>query len=354
MTIKDIAKEANVSAGTVDRVIHNRPGVSLKTKEKVQRLLEKHGFERNVLASTLAYKRKYHIAVLIPAHQSNNEFWYEPNRGIKSVQNELKKYGVEIHLFHFNKVDSDSFKQSLQDILDLNPDGIVLAPFFHNISLEFAQELSKRKIPFIFINLDIESQDNLTFIGQDSYKGGLMAGKLLDLLLCRKAKVAVIKSANIDNHHAIDARVRGFEDYWRQQGNDIRELREIYLDEFSRIETNRVLNKEFQLDNPIKGIFVPSSLSHIVAKYLEDNNLQHIQMVGFDALAENLKHLKSGTIDFLIDQDPFEQGYLGVKLMFEYLLFKKPPRKLYPSAINIVTQENADFFRNLKVAEVIS
>ena len=354
MTIKDIAREANVSAGTVDRVIHNRPGVSVKTKQKIQKILDKHGFERNVLASTLAYKRKYHIAVLVPAYDSIKEFWSEPSRGVESAQKELKKYGVVVHRFSFKKIDRKSFRSSLNKILELNPDGVVLAPFFYETSREFAGELTKRKIPFIFINLDIESQHNLTFIGQDSYKGGVMAGKLLDLTLCSRANIAVIKSANIDNHHAIDARVKGFKDYYCENKSTIRNLKEIYFDEFSELETTRILNQEFHLSDPIEGIFVPSSMSYVVAEYLQKNNLEHVHLVGFDALANNLKYLKTGVIDFLIDQDPFEQGYLGVKVIFEYLLFKKLPRKIYPSAINIVTKENSEFFRNLKVAEIVA
>jgi DNA-binding LacI/PurR family transcriptional regulator len=36
-------------------MIHNRPGVSARTRAKIQEILEKHNFERNVLASTLAF-----------------------------------------------------------------------------------------------------------------------------------------------------------------------------------------------------------------------------------------------------------------------------------------------------------
>lgn len=41
-TIKDIARMAGVSAGTVDRVLHNRGDVSEKSKEKVQKVLDAH------------------------------------------------------------------------------------------------------------------------------------------------------------------------------------------------------------------------------------------------------------------------------------------------------------------------
>ena len=39
-TIKDIARMAGVSAGTVDRVLHNRGDVSSKSKAKVQKVLD--------------------------------------------------------------------------------------------------------------------------------------------------------------------------------------------------------------------------------------------------------------------------------------------------------------------------
>lgn len=40
-TIKDIARMAGVSAGTVDRVLHNRGDVSPQSKAKVQKVLMK-------------------------------------------------------------------------------------------------------------------------------------------------------------------------------------------------------------------------------------------------------------------------------------------------------------------------
>ena len=46
-TIYDIAKEAGVSASTVSRIVNNKSGISLKTKEKVQILLENNIKHRN-------------------------------------------------------------------------------------------------------------------------------------------------------------------------------------------------------------------------------------------------------------------------------------------------------------------
>lgn len=56
-TIKDIARMAGVSAGTVDRVLHNRGDVSPKSKAKVQKVLDEIHYQPNVFAIGLAAKK---------------------------------------------------------------------------------------------------------------------------------------------------------------------------------------------------------------------------------------------------------------------------------------------------------
>ena len=70
LTIKDIAERAGVSTGTVDRVIHNRPNVSKKSLEKVNKVLSEINFEPNMYASALANTRRYDFFCLIPKHES--------------------------------------------------------------------------------------------------------------------------------------------------------------------------------------------------------------------------------------------------------------------------------------------
>ena len=354
MTIKDIAKEANVSAGTVDRVIHNRPGVSRKTKARIQEILDKHNFERNVLASALAYKRKYTIALLMPEFNSELDFWYEPDKGANLAIEEIKKYGIVTRRFSFKMQDLKSFKQAMDDILAMKPDGVVLTPFFYDTSLNFMTQLKHEKIPYALINIEIASKSNLTFIGQDSYQGGKMAGKLLGMMLPQKAKVAIMRSRNVNNHNAIDGRIKGFLDYFSENPFHQSSFSDIYFDESSAEQIKKSLMPYFNQADTFQGIYVPSSMSFHIARFFEQQKLgTSLRMVGFDAHKNNLKYLRTGTIDFLIDQDPTEQGYLGIKLMFEHLLFKKQLRKNYHSAINIVTKENSKFFRGPKAAETI-
>ena len=67
ITLKDIAAMAGVHKSTVDKVIHNRPGVSDAKRQEIRRLLEEYNYESNPLAKALNYqKNKGLIAVVLP------------------------------------------------------------------------------------------------------------------------------------------------------------------------------------------------------------------------------------------------------------------------------------------------
>lgn len=346
-TIKDIAKEARVSTGTVDRVLHNRSGVSIKTREKIQEILDKYDFQKNIMASALAYKKKFSIATLTPFTNSNEEFWHEPNRGIQTTINEIKKYGVEVHRFYFNQFETESFEEAFKSILELDPNAVLLAPVFHKSSIKLIKLLEAKNIPYVFLNIDIQGQKNISFIGQNSYQSGFLSAKILNLILSDKDDILIIKfRKNIDHHQSIQSRVNGFMDYFKSI-NSSRNIKSLNLKSLStsgiKVNLSEKLNNELSKDTLIKGIFVPSSYVHLIGEYLEDNDLKEIKLIGYDAHEKNIKYLKNESIDFLIDQEPFEQGYKGVEIIFEHLFFKKTPKKIYNSPINIITKENIDY-----------
>jgi LacI family transcriptional regulator len=81
--IKEIARRANVAIATVDRVIHNRPGVSNKTRAKITSIIKELDYKPNMLARRLASKKIYQLAVLIPKVSAETDFWDSPLKGIE-------------------------------------------------------------------------------------------------------------------------------------------------------------------------------------------------------------------------------------------------------------------------------
>jgi len=65
VTIKDVAAEAGVAISTVSKVLNDYPGVSLRTKEKVNNAVKKLGFTPNAVAAALSSKKSGRIAILM-------------------------------------------------------------------------------------------------------------------------------------------------------------------------------------------------------------------------------------------------------------------------------------------------
>ena len=67
ITIKELAKRAGVSRGTVDRVLNGRPGVKPETEARVRALMDQLGYHPDQTGRMLAARRKkLHLAFLVP------------------------------------------------------------------------------------------------------------------------------------------------------------------------------------------------------------------------------------------------------------------------------------------------
>ena len=72
--IKDIAELSGVSTGTVDRILHNRGKVSEEAQKKVEKVLKEIDYHPNLIARSLALKKKYHFITLTPSF-AEGDYW---------------------------------------------------------------------------------------------------------------------------------------------------------------------------------------------------------------------------------------------------------------------------------------
>ena len=66
--------------------------------------------------------------------------------------------------------------------------------------------------------------------------------------------------------------------------------------------------------------------------------------MGYDLIDENIIYLKQGIIDFLINQNPKRQVYLGVCSLVEHFLFNKSNSQKNLLPIDIINSENFDLY----------
>ena len=344
--IKDIAKKAEVSIGTVDRVLHERGEVSVETRKKVLRILEELDYKPNILASTLASQKEHHFAVLVPEPQSEEAYWSKPINGVKKAFTDLFQYGVRIKMYQFSPNSPDSFQSKADEILRNQPEGVVMAPFFVKESRALIAELDERKIPYVFIDSSLKDTNKISYIGQNSFQCGTLAARLIDLTVPGPGNILVVHFAKkMDNQNHLIQRENGFYDYFIR--NDLRDQKRLVTVEVEDTSEERFypqMNYYLERLGSVRGIFVTNSKVYLMAEYIKKRNLPHINLIGNDLIAHNIAWLKTGVVDFLICQRPEEQGYKAIESLFNHVLLKKTVTEENYTSIDIITKENIDFY----------
>jgi LacI family transcriptional regulator len=342
ITIKKIAKIANVSPGTVDRIINNRGRVSQENRDKVNALIKEYGYVKNIFARNLVLNKKYKIAVVI-LERDGFPYWDLPLNGIKKAATELSSYGVKVDYFFF-KYDLKSFNNITTKVLELDHDGLVFAPVFYDESVSFLNEYKKKNIPIVIIDSDIEEVEGITYVGQDSFKTGYLAAKLISYGVKDESNVLIFNiTSNIENTSKTVfnlKKIEGFYSFFKDNKSNLPKYNftEIYVKDTQK---NSI---KIEMFTGIDCVFVLNSRVHIVAKFIKENNLKNIRVIGYDLLKQNLDYLNEGFIDFLIHQKPEKQGYLGIKQLYNKIVSPNDLEKKnnYVFA-EIIVKENSNF-----------
>lgn len=344
--IKDIALKAKVSPGTVDRVIHNRGKVAEKVRIRIQKIIDESNYEPNLMARALGSKKQYHFAALIPDHKVDS-YWQAPKSGIERAAAELKQFGVRVQQFIFNPYDSKDFIKKAEELTATKPEGIFLSPIFYHETLPFFEQWKAASIPFVLFNTEISDYGPLSYIGQDSYQSGKLAAKLMHYGQSEPCSVLVAHiDEKIDNAAHLLKKEAGLRDYFNQaeHRNVAFNIVTVELDSSDPAGFQAKLNSAIASTPDLRHVFVTTSKAHLVASQLESEAFNHIRIVGYDLVPANLNYLKKGTIGFLINQNPQRQGYLGIRQLADFLVFRKKVAKLRFLPLDIITIENLQYY----------
>jgi LacI family transcriptional regulator len=343
--IKDIAEIAQVSIGTVDRVIHNRGEVSRATRERIQKLLKEYNYKPDINASSLALKREIKLAVVMPLLVNEHAFWKLPQSGIQRALDDLSHYRISVETFYFDQFNRSDFLKRVQDFPYKQVNGVLFAPVFQEESIAFLNTCEKEEVPVILFNSLVEDGTFKSFVGQDAYQSGNVAAKLINYGVSAGRDVAIINmSARKDHYAHIIQREKGFRSYFEERSDRLKHLLTIDLNGVDDKRLIRKLEETFS-NYDICGLFVTNSRVYKVAKFLADRGSMDVRLVGYDLLPESVSYLQRDYIDFLISQKPEEQAFRGLSSLFELVAFNREPdaRQLLP--IDIIARENLRYYQ---------
>ena len=245
----------------------------------------------------------------------------------------------------YDQDDDLGFTELASQILETGYDGVLLTPLFQKEAKGFVRSLDAANIPYVFVDSMIEGTNPLCSISQDDFQSGALAAKLIDYGLVHDDELLSISNLKYaDNFELVQERSNGFKSFFETKKKDKRVIHslEIVHPKYEKLAT-LLMEKLKQLPK-IKGIFIDNSKAHWVARFLNENSISTISLVGFDLIEQNIKYLQNGIIDFILFDDAEKQGELGLQILFDHVVKKKTTATRITMPINIVTKENLDGF----------
>ena len=340
--IKDIAEQAGVSTGTVDRVLHNREGVSAASRKKVEKILKEINFRPNYHASVLANKRMFNFICLIPEH-AEWEYWSEVELGINRAWDDFRDFNVSVSIKYYDQFDPVSYKKALAEISGEAPDGWIIAPAYEEETIEWVKNY-KISAPYVFIDSQVQSLNPLSFFCAQSFVSGRLAASLLfpdNVVQSPVVMFQTLKPGHLPGQQ-VSLRIKGFESYMREYFPEV-QLHTLILDPLSVQAGYDQVSGFLDSHKDIKTGVIFNSRAYLITSILSGR--QHkFNLLGYDLLPRNVEALKQGHIKFILSQRPQTQGYLGVKSLVEHFLFKKYTGPGHYMPIDILQYDNISFF----------
>jgi len=255
------------------------------------------------------------LVIRVVYHNTGIVFAQLIKAGVDAAAEEL---GIDAEMTGPVEPDVEEQVRIIEDLITLQVDGLAIS----NVSAEALNPIIKEaldaEIPTVSFNSDASGSERLAFYGQDLVQSGRTQAEILVEYMGTEGEVLIF---------SCDAAAAWSND--REQG--VREG----LEEYPDIEIVGIVNTGVEeqacyaaiesalLANPnLKGAATLDAVTTPAfgRALLRENLAGKIYHVGHDLLPETLDNIAAGATNASLSQDPFKQGYLPVKALYDYIV----------------------------------
>ena len=311
-TINDIARVAEVSLATVDRVLNARPGVREATVQKVNQAIADLGYVRDAAAANLARGRVYNFVFILPSNK--NEFLLSLETQIEQLNAGLRHERTRLSFVHVAAFDPVALAVAIDAIDVTRVDGVaIFGPETPSVRDSVAH-LKKNGVTVVSLVADIPSSERDHYIGVDNVAAGRTAAQLLGRFLgTRRGEVLVLTGSMLARDH-LERRL-GFDEV---MGRDFPHLRVLASlegrDDPGLIE--RLLPDVLSDNSDIIGIYSSAAGNEGLLRFLAtEPALENPVVVAHELTPLSRNALSCGLFDAVISQDSGHLVRSAVRIM---------------------------------------
>ena len=322
ITIKDIAREANVSPSTVSRVVNKSAPVSRELEERVLEIIGNYGYSPDAVARSLRRGFTDTVAFVVP--DITNPFF---SLIIKGAEDFFKKYNISLIVCSSNHSAKEE-ERILDNLLSKKVDGLLFIGA-GNESLELHELLSEFKIVFVDrAYSDIDSP----YVVSNNYEG---MKEVVKYLVQTGHKSFVLLNGEKGTYSATE-RLKGFVDTLNEFGIDSYET---YFGQFT-YECGAELVS--QLKNIPDAIVCGNDLiAYGAIDALEERGVSvpdQVSVTGFDDLPFS-KHYKPSLTT--VKQPFYDMGYESARILWLMINGKTVKKKRVVLDTKLVVRDSA-------------
>ena len=279
-----------------------------------------------------AKNRKRQIAVIPKG--SAHWFWQSVHAG--AVKCARERNAEVIWNGPATEVDYTAQLQIIDAMINRRVDAIALAPIDKKAMVTVVERAAKEKIPMIIFDSGIDTDQFLSQVATDNFRGGELAADRIAKMLNGEGKVAMVKVQ--PGSASTMEREDGFEQRVAKVYPGIKIVDARYgMADFAK---SLAISENMLTAHPdLDALFASNESSTVGAVQALKQRKSEVKLVGFDSSPALVDDLKAGAIDSLVIQDPFRMGYESVKAGLDHL-DGKPVAKLQPLPPRLVELGN--------------
>lgn len=340
-TIKEIARLAEVSRGTVDRVLNNRGSVNAETERRIRELAKAMNYTPNRAGKSLAIRKKQlKLGFILFSSTAVNPFFLDVVAGIDDRRKTFSEFGTSVDVRYATIHNPSLQVQLIDELLDSGIDGLALTPINHPLVWERITQLIGKGFPVVTSNSDLPDCGRLAYVGSNYFKSGETAAGLLNQCTAgQPTNVGIIQGSPWVLCHS--ERVAGFEKQIRCCYPQV-QIIGTEINEDDDLNSYIVTREMLSAHPEINALYLVAGGVQGACRAVNDlRKEQRPRIISHDVTAATRSLLEDGTIAFSIAQQPFYQGSKPLDILFDYLVMnQKPEKEFYYTNIEIVVREN--------------
>jgi LacI family sucrose operon transcriptional repressor len=310
-TLKDVAREAGLTVGTVSRILNNRGYISSNAREKVEEAMKKLNYRPNEVARSLHGKSTNTIGLIVP--HIKHPYFAET---ISNLENQAYKKGYKILLCN-----SQSIREKEKEYIDIctgnRAAGLILCS--GTVDTKMFEQV---EIPVITMERFLDN--GTACVECDNKQGGELAAQKLIACGCKNLlHIGTIGTV----HMPADMRTEGFREVCQRQGIAFVEL-STEEEQYNNMEYDELLESVLRKYPKTDGMFLSSDVMAAqalqICRKLGISVPDQMKIIGFDDV--NIASLTTPQLT-TIHQPVKEMAEIAVNLLHDAVSGKLVPKR---------------------------